>query len=293
MTQPAFARRRIDVSRHASAAGSWELARARPAASLRPHVVGYCGWLESTREPICRIETPTSVVPLIILFESPVIEVDRHDPSKRTSYRSFVAGLSDAYTLVGSGGPMAGIQVDLTPIGARCLLGFPLEAIGGRMVEIEDIWGAETGRLIGALAEERDWEARFSLLDREIAARIARHPVPDSAAAHALTRLVQTGGAMPVRELVEASGWSSRHFIARFRREFGLAPKTFARVLRFQRALDALKRPHPPPLADLAAACGYADQSHFTRDFRAFAGRTPTGLLAARLPDAGGFVASR
>ena len=242
-------------------------------------------------EPLCRIEAPTLDVPLIILFESPVFEVDRSDTSRWTPRRSFVAGLSDTFALVGSRGPMAGVQVDLTPIGARRLLGFPLEHITGRMIEIEDIWGADARRLIASLADAPDWQARFTLLDRELAARMARQPEADPVAAMALTRLTESGGSIPIRQLVEASGWSSRHFIARVRHEFGLSPKTLARVLRFDRAIEALRSPGQVRLADVAAACGYADQSHFTRDFREFAGCTPTDLLAARLPDAGGFAA--
>jgi AraC-like DNA-binding protein len=58
----------------------------------------------------------------------------------------------------------------------------------------------------------------------------------------------------------------------------GLRPKEAARVARFDRARRQLTP--ATRLADLAAAHGFADQSHLVREFHAFAGCTPTGWLA-------------
>jgi AraC-like DNA-binding protein len=44
-----------------------------------------------------------------------------------------------------------------------------------------------------------------------------------------------------------------------------------------------------PSLCEIALDCGYYDQAHLNRDFRAFAGRTPTELMAARLPKGSGY----
>ena len=37
----------------------------------------------------------------------------------------------------------------------------------------------------------------------------------------------------------------------------------------------------PPTLAEIAATCGFTDQAHLAREWRAFAGRPPTGWREA------------
>lgn len=64
-----------------------------------------------------------------------------------------------------------------------------------------------------------------------------------------------------------------------------------ARVLRFGRAVEILKREGAVRLADVAAHCGYYDQAHFTRELRRV--RRPHTDRARAEPDAGGFAMDR
>ena len=75
--------------------------------------------------------------------------------------------------------------------------------------------------------------------------------------------------------------WTGGQCGWRFRTQLGLAPKAYARIVRFQRAvglLGGVRDGHT--LADVAIECGYYDQSHLSRDFVALAGCTPTALMA-------------
>jgi transcriptional regulator GlxA family with amidase domain len=110
---------------------------------------------------------------------------------------------------------------------------------------------------------------------------LADAPEPPPELAWAWGRMVASGGRVPVRRLAETTGWSERRLLRGFREHVGLPPKTFARLLRFRRAVARLEREGARALADVALDCGYYDQAHFNRDFRAFAGATPTEFRTA------------
>jgi AraC-like DNA-binding protein len=77
-------------------------------------------------------------------------------------------------------------------------------------------------------------------------------------------------------EVQRQAGYSPKHFISLFRGAVGLTPKHYYRVRRFTATLQIISRDASSSLADLAASLGYSDQSHLTREFRDFAGVTPT-----------------
>jgi AraC-like DNA-binding protein len=87
---------------------------------------------------------------------------------------------------------------------------------------------------------------------------------------------------LSVRETASTLGISERRLLTVFSEDVGLSPKQWTRVRRFQRALRALHQGDELRWAELAVACGYADQSHFSRDFRSFSGIDPTTYSAAR-----------
>jgi AraC family transcriptional regulator len=64
------------------------------------------------------------------------------------------------------------------------------------------------------------------------------------------------------------------HLIRSFRRHFGTTPADYVRMLRVERSRQLLTR-SMAPLAEIAVAVGFADQSHFTRTFRRVMGITP------------------
>lgn len=262
------------TARYESPQVCWEMSSRDAAPALRPHVLGYCSYREWGSAGFRRLETPSGEVHVILSF-GPRILADGRE------LVSFVAAPHTRPAVVESREGQHCVELRLTPLGAHLVLGIPLDELADRTTPIDDVWGAAP--LVDRLAHLPTWDARFDLLDRVLAARIAAARPLTPEVEGAWRRLVATAGAVPVADLVRASGWSRRHFARRFAAQAGLPPKTFARILRFDRAKARLEQPFAS-LAEVALDCGYYDQAHFNRDFRAFAGCTPTELLARRLP---------
>lgn len=262
-------------------AGRWELARGAPNAALGGDVLEYRGYLETERlEGVWR-EVATSVVPLIVNLGSAFrVGLGGRTPERWTS---FVAGPQDGFALVAPTGLSCCLQVDLTPLGAYRLLGIPMAAIADRVVSLDDLIGREADALAARLHGIGGWQERFALVDAWIAGRFARARAPSPAIRRGWTLLAASGGRLRTAELAGALGWSRKHLAARFREEVGQPPKTMARILRFERAEGMMAA--GGAWADIAYACGYADQAHLSREFRALAGLAPTAL--ARRPAAG------
>lgn len=276
---PAIALRRHDGPEH-----RFEIATCTPAAALAGLVRGYVGYTEHAAHAVRRLQVPFTGLPLIVSF-GPVIEVAPVGaPERGRRVTSFLAGLHDHAVVTAYEGPQAGVQADLTPLGAAVLFSGQAAEAANHVVDLTDLLGAEAERLSERLALAPDWAARFDLLDAVLTARLAatRRPAPE--VRHALARILASHGTVPIARLADEAGWSRKHLASRVRAELGLAPKTLARIARFEHAIGLIGG--APSLADLAADCGYADQAHLGREFRALAGTTP-GAYAAAL-DTGG-----
>ena len=221
------------------------------------------------------LEPAGVLLPLVIGFEAP-FRISLCDPGLPAEpLQSFVAGLTRGPVHILSSGLATCVQVNFTPPGAYRFHGMPLSHLADRLVPLDDLDAGLT-RLAARLADLSDPSARLDLLEAFVTARIAGGPSVPSLTATAWCALRRSAGQSRIDTLAREAGVSRQHLSARLAADFGLAPKTLARILRFE-AAQRMASSGATGWADIAAACGYADQAHLARDWRAFAGSTPTG----------------
>ena len=165
-------------------------------------------------------------------------------------------------------------------------LGLAADEMLNRRIPLAEISSRDASRLAEAASTACDLAQLVLRLEAALARRGAGLP-PSHDHPEAAYRLL-VAGAPPGRELIpwlgEELSLSERTLRRRFGEAFGYGPKTLDRILRFQRFLTLLRGDGPRSLAGLAAAAGYADQAHLTRESRRLAGGTP-GEIAALLAD--------
>ncbi|WP_181781862.1 helix-turn-helix domain-containing protein [Pseudonocardia pini] len=254
-----------------------------PPPLLRPYVRRLQGYREFSSGPLRRRQAPVGSCTLILSFGPPL---RLYGPAGPSVPRSFLAGLHDAAVLTEFRGDQHGMQVDLTPIGTFALLRRPGADVANSVPALGALGDRALDELPERLAAEPDWPARFAHLLGFLADRFLTEDVrlPDPEVVHAWRLLRRTAGGIGVAELAAETGWSRRYLSARFRSQVGLAPKTAARVLRFERAAGLAVA--GDPLGRIAAECGFSDQAHLNREFRALAGVTPTAYRRAFVQDA-------
>lgn len=198
------------------------------------------------------------------------------DASPQRVANAMIGGARSRFYLREMAAPSCSVGAVLRPGAAALLFGAPADELAERHTPLDVLWGSSAAGLRERLLEAANANARLALLEAALLARLSC--LPRAHALHpAIAAVLGDMHALPtVAAAVQRSGLNHRQFIAQFRQAVGLAPKTYARVCRFQRALQALRQDEDRALASLAAAAGYSDQAHFNREFLEFAGVTPT-----------------
>lgn len=263
----------------------------RPHPTLLPYVAAVTGYRQEGLPPGVHRGLPSPYLTLVVTVDEPIRLAAHADACQPpAAYDALIGGLHTRPVLIEHFGRQWGVQVSLTPLGARALLGAPAAALVSWDADMLDVVGRPAVELTDRLRAAADWPGRFHAVEG-VLLRLARGNAalaPELAEAWRLTTVAH--GRLRVEEVAGQVGWSSRHLAERFRGEIGLTPKEAARVARFDAARRSLARRvtdgRPPDLAALAIECGYYDQAHLTREWRSLSGLPPSAWVAAEL----GFV---
>jgi AraC-like DNA-binding protein len=193
--------------------------------------------------------------------------------------RLFVAGpdLTAEQLERAPGSTMVGVR--LRPGRAPALLRVAASELTDLRVDLNALWGREADELAERLDATPTPDAVRRLLEWRVAARVSPFNGVDPAIAFVVAAL-ERYPSLTISRLARELAISRRQLQRRALVALGYGPKTFARIMRFQRFVGMGRAERDGQLARLARDAGYADQAHLTRECRRLSGLTPQQLLS-------------
>jgi len=135
------------------------------------------------------------------------------------------------------------------------------------------------------IADESNFDRQIDLFRMHCSAHLACEK--NDVVCELLALIEARNGNVRVEDLERELCYSRRHLSRVFRACTGIGLKSFCRYVRFQSALACIRDERPASMGNLAARCGYYDQSHFQREFNEFASLSPAAYVTTL--QAGGY----
>lgn len=133
-----------------------------------------------------------------------------------------------------------------------------------------------------ALKPEKDFYQRIRIFLQEYTKIVKKDPKPygsEELVIRIVNMIYHASGVIRVNEIAEKTGYSERYINKVFAMEMGFSPKTFCKIIQFQKTLEFLNYGAPGNMTDAAVDLGYYDQPQFIRDFKKYSGLTPKQYL--------------
>lgn len=233
-------------------------------------------------EPDHSIERVVPTGHVYAIFELDGIErhtFDNETLEPNASFRSaWVSGVHRNYISISAHQHSEMFVIQFKAYGACPFLHLPMSQVADTVVAGSDILDGELLGLREELITATSSAEKFALAVAWLESRYDEKLVAPKSIVD-VVELLQAEPASKLTEVVGRYTSTQKHLISQFKKYIGVTPKHYQRVLRFNDVFNQMQNDQFLSWSDIAHLCGYADQSHFIREFRNFSGFNPESYL--------------
>lgn len=203
----------------------------------------------------------------------------------RTS--SIISGINNHYNgILVFKGRFRIFSIQFSPKGFFGIFNIPAQSFTNQTIESDAVFPKSFAVLNQQLLEAISVQEMVQYSEQFLTASLLRNKKSQyfrqiDAAAYTL---LYGSTAISVEQLAAGACMSMKTFERKFLQEVGVVPKLYARMARFNRAVAMKMKNNKQSWTDIAHACGYYDQTHLVKEFRALASNTPTTFFNATPP---------
>lgn len=220
---------------------------------------------------------PDGNVEIVIdLTEEPKYIYDNELLTEKQACRKiWLSGIRTQFISIPSGRNSEMFVINFRKGMARSFLQLPLSEITDTVTDgdliLNTVYLILREKLLETKLPLQKFRLAESMLLKQFSPALAIHPVIN----YAVNHITAKPEVAIIKNIACQTGYSHKHLVALFEKYVGVSPKSFLRILRFQKAVREMENTGKADLTRLALDCGYYDQSHFISDFKTFSGYTP------------------
>lgn len=196
--------------------------------------------------------------------------------------RFFLHGQLRRYMELEPTGRIGIFSVRFEPSGLSAFTGKDLSSVTDKTIGISELWPGSGVDLEKQMISCASTEERIRLIETFLKTVIVKKERTGMVHA-AVRRIIDSDGTVSVEDLALNLNTNKRTLERNFSVEVGLSPKHFARVIRFNKALQLIEKKDFSSFTSVAHEGGFYDQAHFIRDFRQITGLNPKKYFSENL----------
>ncbi len=196
----------------------------------------------------------------------------------QTCSRAWVSGVRTRPITIPSGNKNKFMVVAFKKGAAHPFYPFPMSELKDIVVMADLIFGKSIQELREKLLSAKSASEMFYLVELFLLSKGGDNLHANSISKciqYAVTSITRQPKILRFQKLSDDVGYSQKHFIDLFRKQVGVAPKQYLKIMRFQKAVQETEKNDTLNWGHLAVESGFYDQAHFIHDFKEFSGFTP------------------
>ena len=184
-------------------------------------------------------------------------------------------------------GTISTIGVYFYPSAIKTIFGIDVNEISNDCLDFELISRKEHQNLTENVSRLDNVQSQIELLSRYFYKKIEANTLNSQKIDFAINQIINSKGQTSIHDILKTLNISERSLERHFKQYVGINPNTYSRLCRFSATIQDIKNLDYEKLTDIAYKFGYADQSHFIREFKKFSGNSPLQFINKKefLPD--------